>query len=252
MRADPHARSRIRLPPSRSVSGTADIPGMEGTALCTSLTATTVDGQARGGPTPMILRARAVYASHKRAAPRRGPRGVARRLRPGAIARKLRRLEGARPRAPQIAEMKEAIQNGADIVEIRLDFIQDLDAAGDIPRLVQASDLPCIVTFRPSWEGGRYEGDEAERLAALRWACEAGERLLASQTAAMRAMCEVQAPRMACHPRSRPLRLATQAPSSSMWSSASLKCSSAPRATCQRRRQSSSPITTTRARQRTR
>ncbi|KAK9818289.1 hypothetical protein WJX72_010136 [[Myrmecia] bisecta] len=36
--------------------------------------------------------------------------------------------------------------------------------------LLQASPLPKIVTFRPAWEGGRYLGDEAPRLAALKYA----------------------------------------------------------------------------------
>lgn len=70
--------------------------------------------------------------------------------------------------------MEEAVANGAEIVEIRLDFIESLNAEDDIPRLVEACCVPCIVTFRPIWEGGKYDGSEAERLAALRWAAEAG------------------------------------------------------------------------------
>lgn len=38
--------------------------------------------------------------------------------------------------------------------------------------------LPTIVTFRPKWEGGRYDGDEAPRLAALKWATLLGSRFV--------------------------------------------------------------------------
>ncbi len=38
--------------------------------------------------------------------------------------------------------------------------------------------MPAIVTFRPKWEGGNYEGDEAPRLAALKWAALLGSRFV--------------------------------------------------------------------------
>ena len=38
--------------------------------------------------------------------------------------------------------------------------------------------LPAIVTFRPKWEGGQYEGEEAPRLAALKWATLLGSRFV--------------------------------------------------------------------------
>ncbi|MEM6393609.1 MAG: shikimate dehydrogenase [Planctomycetota bacterium] len=58
---------------------------------------------------------------------------------------------------------------GADLVELRID-----SATGDVEalvRLVEACPLPCVVTCRPVWEGGAYDGDEAERLAVLERLC---------------------------------------------------------------------------------
>lgn len=56
----------------------------------------------------------------------------------------------------------------ADIVELRLDGVADVDVAGAL------SDrrLPVIVTCRPAWDGGKFDGDDATRrrflLAAVR------------------------------------------------------------------------------------
>ena len=73
-----------------------------------------------------------------------------------------------------LLEIQEAVDGGADIVELRVDFIDGLDAARDIPRMLEACPAPCIVTYRPTWEGGQYDGEEAPRLAALWAAVEAG------------------------------------------------------------------------------
>lgn len=59
---------------------------------------------------------------------------------------------------------------GADLIELRLDGVSDVDVAGalkDRPR-------PVIVTCRPNWEGGRWDGDEASRRALLTAAVAAG------------------------------------------------------------------------------
>ncbi len=54
---------------------------------------------------------------------------------------------------------------GADLVELRLDrFTEDRDAAVE---LVKACPLPCIVTIRPAWEGGEYDGDDMHRVALI-------------------------------------------------------------------------------------
>jgi len=56
--------------------------------------------------------------------------------------------------------MEQAAAGGADLVELRLDLMPGFELGALL------SDRPCpvIVTFRPAREGGRYEGDESERL----------------------------------------------------------------------------------------
>lgn len=74
-------------------------------------------------------------------------------------------------------EAVEAKNAGCDVVELRLDFLKDFDPARDLEEMIrsfEALGLPCVVTYRPSWEGGQYEGDDAPRLAALKLAMEIG------------------------------------------------------------------------------
>lgn len=52
-----------------------------------------------------------------------------------------------------LAEEREAAAAGADIVELRIDFLANFDAERDLPRLIQGCSLPVIVTYRPEWEG---------------------------------------------------------------------------------------------------
>lgn len=59
---------------------------------------------------------------------------------------------------------------GADLVELRLDGIVDLDVAGAL----EGRRLPVIVTHRPAWQGGRYSGDESARIAVLERAWDLG------------------------------------------------------------------------------
>ncbi|KAF8401566.1 hypothetical protein HHK36_012508 [Tetracentron sinense] len=73
-----------------------------------------------------------------------------------------------------LIEMCEAKASGADLVEIRLDFIKNLSPRRDLEILIKESPLPTLITFRPTWEGGQYEGDENRRLDALRLAMELG------------------------------------------------------------------------------
>ena len=47
----------------------------------------------------------------------------------------------------------------ADIVELRLDGV----AGCDVARALEGRTLPAIVTCRPSWEGGRFDGEDEER-----------------------------------------------------------------------------------------
>jgi 3-dehydroquinate dehydratase / shikimate dehydrogenase len=59
---------------------------------------------------------------------------------------------------------------GADILELRLDTVRDPDPA----EALAGCRLPVIVTCRPRWEGGFFDGSEDDRLALLRHAWEAG------------------------------------------------------------------------------
>jgi 3-dehydroquinate dehydratase/shikimate dehydrogenase len=58
----------------------------------------------------------------------------------------------------------------ADMVELRLDGVADIDVA----RALAGRTLPAIVTCRPAWEGGRFEGSEERRRAILRAALDLG------------------------------------------------------------------------------
>ncbi len=82
-----------------------------------------------------------------------------------------------------LEELRSAAAQGVDIVELRLDFLACLqrENAGEgraaVASLVAAcgdAGMLCLVTFRPHWEGGQYEGAEAFRLETLREAAVAG------------------------------------------------------------------------------
>jgi 3-dehydroquinate dehydratase/shikimate dehydrogenase len=64
-----------------------------------------------------------------------------------------------------LARAKAAVKFGAALVEWRVDELANesgvLLAAA---RLVRDSPAPCILTCRPHWEGGDYEGDEPTRI----------------------------------------------------------------------------------------
>ncbi len=68
-----------------------------------------------------------------------------------------------------LADAAAARDHGADIVEFRVDacFSGSGDEAEtlDILRLAAESPLPCIITCRPTWEGGHYDGPEDARVA---------------------------------------------------------------------------------------
>jgi len=57
-----------------------------------------------------------------------------------------------------------------DLVELRLDGVRDLDVAGAL----EGRRGPAVVTCRATWEGGRFEGSEAERRVILTRALELG------------------------------------------------------------------------------
>jgi 3-dehydroquinate dehydratase/shikimate dehydrogenase len=57
-----------------------------------------------------------------------------------------------------------------DMVELRLDGVHDLDVAGAL----QGRRVPALVTCRPTWEGGRFDGSEEERSRVLSRALDLG------------------------------------------------------------------------------
>ena len=65
---------------------------------------------------------------------------------------------------------ERAAEKGADLVEFRLDYL----AEPDVAQLVAQKPLPAIFTCRPVREGGRFEGAEADRIALLQQAMDAG------------------------------------------------------------------------------
>ncbi len=59
---------------------------------------------------------------------------------------------------------------GADLVELRLDHVRDPDVDGALAGRRQ----PVVVTCRPVWEGGRFQGSEEERRRLLERALDSG------------------------------------------------------------------------------
>ncbi|KAL4202573.1 hypothetical protein AMTRI_Chr02g221780 [Amborella trichopoda] len=73
-----------------------------------------------------------------------------------------------------LVQMNRAKASGADLVEIRLDHLEAFRPSEDLQRLLRDRPLPALVTYRPKWEGGEYEGDDHTRLDVLRLAMEMG------------------------------------------------------------------------------
>ncbi|KAM6590688.1 hypothetical protein CsatA_013293 [Cannabis sativa] len=73
-----------------------------------------------------------------------------------------------------LVELVKAKQSGADLVEIRLDKLEVFQPREDLKTLIKGSPLPTLFTYRPTWEGGQYNGDEEMRRDALRLAMEYG------------------------------------------------------------------------------
>jgi len=79
-----------------------------------------------------------------------------------------------------LADCREAKARGADLVEFRIDAVfegsfgddaADAHAAAQFHRLLDESTLPVVLTCRPSWEGGEYEGDDESRAELLEKLC---------------------------------------------------------------------------------
>jgi 3-dehydroquinate dehydratase/shikimate dehydrogenase len=69
--------------------------------------------------------------------------------------------------------MAQAAAAGADIVELRLDHLREVNEHV-VRDLVAARTVPVIVTIRAAWEGGKFGGCEADRLRMLKEAVTAG------------------------------------------------------------------------------
>ena len=70
--------------------------------------------------------------------------------------------------------MADAAAAGADAVELRADYLDPPVRAEQVRTLLADAPLETIFTVRLKAEGGRFEGDEAERLALLRLAAKLG------------------------------------------------------------------------------
>jgi len=70
----------------------------------------------------------------------------------------------------------------ADMVEVRLDGVADIDVAGAL----QGRRKPVIVTCRPQWEGGQFTGTEDERRRILTEAMTRGAEFVDVEWAALR------------------------------------------------------------------
>lgn len=73
-----------------------------------------------------------------------------------------------------LVQMQKAKEVGADLVELRLDYLKSFSPSQDLKTLIKQSPLPSLVTYRPKWEGGQYDGDESKRQDVLRLAMEVG------------------------------------------------------------------------------
>ncbi|KAL2563369.1 hypothetical protein GLYMA_20G230300v4 [Glycine max] len=77
-----------------------------------------------------------------------------------------------------VFEMVKGKELGADLVEARLDFLNDFHPTQHLPSLINNRPLPILITYRPIWEGGEYDGDESQRQDALRLAIELGSEFV--------------------------------------------------------------------------
>ncbi|MBA0880333.1 hypothetical protein Goshw_008741 [Gossypium schwendimanii] len=73
-----------------------------------------------------------------------------------------------------LVQMQKAKDFGGDLVELRVDFLKNFVPRQDLDILIKQAPLPTLVTYRPRWEGGQYDGDESKRREALRLAMELG------------------------------------------------------------------------------
>jgi len=63
-----------------------------------------------------------------------------------------------------LADADAAKRAGADLVEYRIDDFTD---EAEVVKLIEQTPIPCVLTCRPTWEGGHYDGDDQARVALL-------------------------------------------------------------------------------------
>lgn len=85
--------------------------------------------------------------------------------------------------AEALRQTAMAAEHGADLVELRIDRCGSENA---VAAVVRGSALPCIVTCRPTWEGGHCELPEADRLRLLAAAAQAGAAYVDIELEALR------------------------------------------------------------------
>lgn len=69
-----------------------------------------------------------------------------------------------------ISLAQEAANGLADVVEIRIDYIEK----PDVGKIIESIDCPLLFTNRADWEGGLFSGNEEERLELLTSSIEQG------------------------------------------------------------------------------
>lgn len=63
-------------------------------------------------------------------------------------------------------KIEQALGLGADLVELRLDYLSEINVNA-VSATIRRFGGRVIVTLRPSWEGGRFDGGEGERARML-------------------------------------------------------------------------------------
>lgn len=66
-----------------------------------------------------------------------------------------------------LQQAERAAEAGARLVEWRVDQVAESPEL--IRNIINNSPLPCIVTCRPVWEGGEYDGDDSERISLFEY-----------------------------------------------------------------------------------
>lgn len=84
-----------------------------------------------------------------------------------------------------LAEHRRLVEQGAELVEWRIDYLRE---TVDLTRMLKERPGPVIVTCRLPQDGGKWDGNEAERLGLLRQAIVAGADYVDLEEAAARSV----------------------------------------------------------------